>query len=717
MLELTGHGAFLGMAASIRTDASYAPPDFGPILTHGLLDVLLCPPALDWSRLQPWIESCRNRIPLRLQLTVPFTTDAALAARVAEAGIRVVNLVLDDPFQETPRCRNREESEEAVSAMATLAQELDMRGVEANIIGPPFCVLPQEARRFLLNSPQYYRDHQHYMRDSYELALSLYGRSPAVASKLIALRLAPYVSFRNPLDEWLLEWLEVKGRRLLGPLSLFHRLTRHMRWPRNRPRPVRVTEPFYEHVASTLHDNRASHPECARCSLRRICDRETPVFRRRLPGLEVRALPGEVVIAPFHLQSDRTRYHDVVDGDRRKRAQWRHELAREARDTMQREPDRRVEAGDYGITNTFFKPLSSAVRWASITADEKVSTPIDHAVPPVTVAATFGGGLAEFIGFRVGLRTVLVCPMDGYRHEMVLHVDADGRYVLLRDGVPVEPVTFVGAYAPPVRLGSRFPVQLSAWNIDDSIGTQNIAVWRGCASIPQEPARVSFVIVSTMYARRLQATLLSIAHQVPAPSATEVAVAYVPGLDATDDVLRSVALAHPNLRIVRVPFAEQQRNAKGAMINEAVAMAGGEWVVLLDSDVLLPTDFAATVSALPAEVSFAAPDGRKMLDAVTTAKVLLGEVAPWEQWQALLDGPGEHRKEEAEGLPIGYCQIVRRECFAKVQYVEHAHFEGADWDFAAAMREEFGRETRLEGTTVVHLHHGGSQWYGTNRHL
>ena len=123
----------------------------------------------------------------------------------------------------------------------------------------------------------------------------------------------------------------------------------------------------------------------------------------------------------------------------------------------------------------------------------------------------------------------------------------------------------------------------------------------------------------------------------------------------------------------------------------------------------------AEIEKVADSATFIAPDGRKLLDGEATARVLLGEVEPWNSWQELLDGPGEYRRSEAEGLPIGYCQVVKASCFDEVKYEEFENFEGADWDFAVAMREKFGRETRLTGLPIVHLDHGGSQWYGTGK--
>ena len=53
----------------------------------------------------------------------------------------------------------------------------------------------------------------------------------------------------------------------------------------------------------------------------------------------------------------------------------------------------------------------------------------------------------------------------------------------------------------------------------------------------------------------------------------------------------------------------------------------------------------------------------------------------------------------------------------KVKYDEYDHFEGADWKFGKDIRAEYTMEKRLSGVAVLHLDHGGSQWYGTQKHF
>lgn len=105
-----------------------------------------------------------------------------------------------------------------------------------------------------------------------------------------------------------------------------------------------------------------------------------------------------------------------------------------------------------------------------------------------------------------------------------------------------------------------------------------------------------------------------------------------------------------------------------------------------------------------------------MLDSETTAAILLGDVKPWENWNVLVQHASELRMEEALGAPIGYCQCFRRTCLDTIRYQEYEHFQGADYEFALALRQHFGAEYRFD-FPVLHLDHEGSQWFGAERHF
>jgi hypothetical protein len=361
--------------------------------------------------------------------------------------------------------------------------------------------------------------------------------------------------------------------------------------------------------------------------------------------------------------------------------------------------------------------MPGGVRWHSLSTAEHTSTPLGRFEPPFTLAVTVGGGSADYVGFDFGRCRKVLCPMEGLSHRLVLHAAEDGRYALLRDDEPMRPEVLERGMFTPLRLGGVLEPRISIWNIDGSLVTQAVQVWEGPNVQDAAGAvRFSVVMVCTRYARRMEAALKALADQEGAPpGSVEAIVAYVPGLDATDDVIDSMRAAHPELRVVRSPFPERNARSKGLLINESARMASGAWTVLLDADILLPRDFFARLAEVPDDVNFVAPEGRKLLSRETTARILLGEIDVHAEWERLFEGPGEYRLRETFGVPIGYCQCVRTQCLQTVQYEEHEHFEGADYRFAVDMEDAFGKARRLDGVSVLHLDHSGSQWYGTGK--
>lgn len=561
-----------------------------------------------------------------------------------------------------------------------------------------------------------------YNRRSYELAETLYRRSPLFAGKIVALSLGRHTARKTRVDEFALEWMVRKHQVLHAGVMLYRKFTRHVPGFHSGPRVIEQTEAAYEAESARIRrkETRTLGEECGRCSLRRICDRDTPAFRRAFPNLPIHAQEGELVANPHHYTEHQPKYYDEFDEKRRGFSEYQEQLAEKARRIVNTiPPDKRFGFGHFRAINTFYVQLPGAIRWFSITNGEKLSTVLDWPEAPYTISMTFGGGLADQIGFSIGRHIKIVCPMESYTHQLTLHVDANGRYVLLRDGVLVRPTEFEGEAVVPTTLPTVAPIQLSIWNIDHNIYTQNLLIWEGEKPRPKaENVQFSVVIVSMRFTRRLQAVLRALGHQTGVePGSIEVIVAYAPGIDATDDLLTSVEQAFPHLRIVRSPFTERYVNAKGFVINESAKLAKGDWVMILDSDIILPPDLFARIAQLPDDCRWTAPDRRKMLTPDTTAKILLGEINPWDSWEELLGTEGEIRVKEGTVLPIGFCQCVRRACLEKVSYTEYEHFEGADWDFIAAIQEQCGDGQFLDDLPVLHLDHGGSQWYGTRRHL
>lgn len=713
----------LDVVLSLRTDCAGPPPSAEALRRAAPWDVFLCPAKPDGPYLDTWLRALQQAdIPARVQFCGPFEHDLdvdALADALAACGVKSVNIAAYDAFTLNPPARNARHTEATIDRINTLAGSCDARGLETNILRLPFCEVAEHNRKLTLNSEQFFHDHQQYQRESYNLAERLRARHPNRIRLALLMHLERSTSTGNPIDRILLPWI-MEHPWARARVWAYHKLTRH----RRRGMPPAQTEPSpaeYMLAAERYSGDRrrAKGPVCSECRLNRICDGLTPALAKALPGIGITAQPGEAVLDPFQFAEQRPRYYDAIDETRRAVAPDPSLVEAANMLVLNRAPDREIGAFEYHVEGTWSWPLPGCLRWFSFTNSEKISTPLARVNPPFTLSVTFGGGIAEYIGFAIGRGCRLVCPMTAYSHRVLLHVAEDGRYVLLRDDQPVPPVQFVGSYYAPTRLGKGLEPRISIWNIDGTIGTQAVYLWQAeVAKITPRPVRFSFVVVSTRYARRLQACLENLAHQDGVDlNDIEVIVAYVPGLDATEDVIDSMQLAHPELRIVPTAFASEHAKTKGLLLNECLGKTRGEWVLVLDADILLAPNMLAKMAELPSDCMFTIPDGRKMLSREETARVLLGEVRPWEQWDGLLQSAGEYRMREADGVPVGYCQCVRRVCLEKVQYEEMHHFEGADWKFGKDMRDSFGVETRLSGVPVLHLDHGSSNWYGAARHF
>lgn len=714
----------LDVDVSLRTDAGGAPEGVAELKEAGLFDVFLCPRRFDAPYLDAWFDACRDlEIPVRLQLEAPFGSALdidGVADRIADASVVAVNIVAFDPFS-APAPRDAS-PETGIARMNALAVALDARGIEANLYGLPFCHVQAENLVRAGNTQQFFLDHQQYTHTAFDLAERLYPRSPAIADKAVTMVLLRHTCCYNPVDEFLLDWMLKRHRRLYRISLVLHKLLRHLHIPvATAPKTLDTSS---EACAEQVHERCAREqaalgPLCKECRMRRICDRDTKAFRRAFPGLELTPQRGETVVSPQALCADQRKHYDAIDAERRDFPEHQKQLAKAANDIMTGSPpDRELDNPNYHAENTAFVIMPGAVRWYSVTNTEKRSAVISALEAPFTLEVLFGGGIADQIGFAIGRHIRLMCPMIASSHKVALHVDADGHYVLLRDGAPVRPTEFEGQFYLPRRLPTYMDPQLCAVNIDESICMQNVLLWEGERPITG-PGRVRFsiVIVCTRRARRLDAALRSLGHQDGVdPEQIEIIVAYVPGFDATDDVIDSFRASFPGIRIIRVPFPEQNAGSKGFMINESLRMAHGEWVVLLDSDILLAPDFFAHLDTVADEFVWAAPEERKMLPHDVTGRILAGEARPWQNWEGTMNGPGEFRKREGKILPIGFCQCIRAHCFDKVKYNEYEHFEGADWEFMVAISEQCGEGQWLDAP-AMHLDHGGSQWYGTSAHL
>lgn len=709
---------------SLRAAPPLGPESVPAALLERCLDVFLCPRDLCGAWVANWFEAAAAAgIQARVQVQLPCA-GAENIAQAAESiqGAFSVNVTYADPFS-GPKTRTAPaDAPTLVRQLNELAAALADRGTETHLLHVPFCHVAGKNLPLAVNAPRFFSDHQHYQNRAYEFALKLRACGPKWMGKAVENELARDTSVHNAIDRRLLPWI-LEHPRVYIRVWMIHKLTRHLRFLRGGEHPLPETQAAVDAEVARLRRKsmRQMAPACAECRFRLVCDHDSEQFKLHFPGLKVKTVPGEPVASPMHWVDASVRRLDAVDAERLKMPERLRLLAEEAARVTLREPHtREITADSYDIEGRWTHHMPGAVRWAAFGKQELRSTVLTRIEPPFTMTLTFGGGIAEQIGFAFGRHAKIMCPMIDYTHRLTLHVDADGHYALLRDNVLVRPTEFEEERRLPVRLAGCLEPRIAVRNIDGFIISQTLLLWeRGSnAEADRQRLKYSVIIVNSRYARRLQAALLALAHQKDFDlNHLEVVVAYIPGLDTTDDLIDSLRSAHPELRIIRAPFSPDNIRSKGFMINECVNIASGEWIVLLDADILLPPDFFATVDRIENGCTFIAPDGRKMLTPETTARVLLGDVRPWECYEQLAQSEGDYRFREATRVPIGFCQCVRREVFDKVRYHELDHFEGSDWLFGRGVQYVFGVEKRLEGVVVLHLDHAGSQWYGAPKQM
>lgn len=713
LIPLLQEAAHLDLRLSLRTTTD-TPLSLLPELREaGLFDVLLRVDVLDSDVISRWADACGDAyLPLRIQVlaaAIPEKPSSDLVTALARANH--VSIVLEDPIApETTR--------PSLEGVVALGSALMAAGTEVHVLDLPFCAAPEMLWPCIINEAQRLATPQHYQPVSLDFALKMAPLSPRQIHQAVELSLGQGASFHNLIDNAVLPWILEKPRWFFW-LWFLHKLTRRLPLRRPVPEPLPEALNDLDHALAEQRIRRAKllGPDCATCRLHPVCNHPGESFKRAFPGHSLHPICGEAIHDPLAQRQNATTWYDAIDAARFEIPEQRAILAEEARRRIVGEaPTREIPAESYSIEQHATHRMPASVRWFSFSTAELQSTILARVAPPFTLALTVGGGIADQVGFRFGRTARVMCPMTAYSHQIVLHVDAGGHYVLLRDGVAVPPSAFHDAHRVPERIGSIAEPRIAMINVDGQIVTQTVLLWEKNTGSDTVKARHSVVVVCSRFARRLQAVLQSLAQQQGLqPGDVEVLVAYVPGIDATDDVLDSIATVYPALTLRRIPFAIDRMRAKGFLINECAALATGTWVTLLDADILLPSDYVARLDALGSEVVFAAPDGRHMLDAATTSRILLGEIQPSNHYNELRQQAETYRHHESDGVPPGFCQSVRRQVFETVRYEELDHFEGSDWWFSKRVMDHYGPVRRLDGMSVLHLDHGGSQWYGTGK--
>lgn len=691
-LQMVEYCAFKGVPWGYRTDCTSSPREIRVLAERGLESLMLTPQAIDDEGFEAWLATAAElKLPIRLQLTGAFTSSqpvSTLAKRWKDLGVRVVTFKAADPFiRVSPR--PKEDQEASLAFYNDLAAALQQEALALSFCGFPLQVLHPDNRPLADGLDEYFRNHEHYQRAPYTFASFLYRYPPKVVRLLMLYQMARLSHQEDTVDRYLMRLVVLHGRYLYKPVHLVSKLYRAV-LPRPHYRNYRDLEE-HDWESGMAQDFAAAFPD----------------------------VPCAAMLFSGPQRGDRRYYFDPVNRECLEERKQQEALAKHALEWQRNEKPLMESHDQWGPLNSAQATLLGAQKWFSASAEEKISSPLCWVETPFMIMITFGGGMAELVGFRINRTQAILCPMIAPSHTLLLYVDRDGRFVLLRDGELVEPSWVEGRTVVPLRMTNSGPIHLSVWNINDALSLTPLKVWSRAPLYQErkEGIKYSIVLFCTYFARRLEACLRCIAHQTGvAMDMLEVIVAYVPGIDATEDVIDSMRDVFPELRILHAAMTRGNVKTKGYAINEALKLASGDWIMLMDADILLPPDMFSTLEPLTEQHGYLAPIGRAMLDRKTTSKILLGEIEPWNAWQSLLDGAEQIRDREARGVPIGFNQIFRRSFLEKVQYKEYQHFEGADWEFGVELRAHFGLEHRFD-VRVLHLDHGGSQWYGVQRHF
>ncbi|MGI6139331.1 MAG: glycosyltransferase [Candidatus Hydrogenedentales bacterium] len=691
---------------SLRGNAMGSTEGLAEAVLEGLNDVILCPSDLDHPDFALWLKACFDlSVSVRLQMVLPRggSVDAERHVKLfIQYNVRSVTILLEDPFHEAEKCASSRDGQAVLDYCDFLAATLPARNMELNFVGIPPRFLSDTAAAYTQSTRAYQYNHLHYNQKAFTFARRLFSLSPSKARVILFLALKS-AGFSISLTD----------RRSINKLFvyfpfLYKSFMSITRWLRSRFQTRLLRNRIASSHRSEIQDN----------------TRGSFTAEEEDRALKLLALDRKDLSKTTVDKSDQDMvfpyYRDQFEAYLNKEAAYQSSLASEAQKFLcSTEPTRIYGEKEWGTDEAFVIPEYGAISWVTALPGKRVSTLLDKLEPPFMITVTVGGGIAELIGFQVAPYCDILCPMIDSRHTLTLFANKEGHYVLLRDGVPVEPVLLPGGNPPPHRLPTDVRLRIVAWDIDERITFSPPRLWKNLVeSLSQQPAPVySVVVFCTRFARRLSVALQCLAHQREFDiNKLEVIVGYVPGLDATEDVLNSLHLTQPKLRLIHAPFPRQNSHSKGYVLNQCMDHASGSRIVLLDADTLLPPTLFSMLEKMDEHEAFIATRGRALLGAEMTAQVLQGEIHPWEAWDELLTAANEIRENEALGVPIGYFQCFDRECLQTVRYPEYDHFQGADYEFAINLRKHVGQEYRLD-TLAIHLDHSGSQWLGAERHF
>lgn len=381
-------------------------------------------------------------------------------------------------------------------------------------------------------------------------------------------------------------------------------------------------------------------------------------------------------------------------------------------------PSHEILSKEYKTFDCLFDKMNGSIEWKSAKRIRRRSTLITKAKFPMKISAQFSGS-AKYIGFQLGQNRAVMTTMERPSHVLSLVIGTDGSYHLEKDQKMITPIYHESVAHPPAYITGLTEIFLTTYFIDGSMITQRVVVSEATEVVKKtDDVHFSVVVACTKYSRRLQQLIQSIAQQNYDLSKLEIVVAFVPGLDTTEDIMDTTAACWPELNLMRVPFSLAFMTHKWAMINQAIAKSSGKRILVTDADIVFPPDLFAKLSSKYVDAFYLGVSGRKMLSPATTAKILHGSINPSREFETIMkEDNGELRIDEAKGKPVGYFQCFTREVAEKVKYRELPHFEGSDGFFTEDVRKAFRKETIADDIIVLHLDHQGSRWYGTEKQM
>lgn len=230
-----------------------------------------------------------------------------------------------------------------------------------------------------------------------------------------------------------------------------------------------------------------------------------------------------------------------------------------------------------------------------------------------------------------------------------------------------------------------------------------------------ESCQLSIVITCNRFLQRLRVALANWCRQDAPSGSYEVLIVNPSSPDGAGEHIRAVAASYPEVRVSGLAVPAKTGANKGAMINHAISLARGQWVLLTDADCLFATGAASLAlreaARRPSRLLFGQ---RRHLSMIQVAGLLSGRIDGAAEFEALASSPS-HRP--FDNAPWGYIQLLPRSVFNLVRYGESFnHFAHSDSHFAEACRARGITPEAVPGLMCLHLDHPFA-WYGTSEFL